>query len=917
MAADYDRHGAAARRIAEEHFAPRPRAGAAARGRRGGAVTRAAAHRGERHARRRARPGRRLLGGAAVRARAARGSGTRSFVEPVADASRRRCLRYFRRVAAASAWTRARSSTRDRRPVGLAAELRRPPRRRPAAEHLRRAGRRGAAGRASPCASSRPRPGLQPALAAAEGIDLGLARHTASSRSAARSAAPAARSRPAASTGYRRCSRSCSTVAGGGRPRTTRADDGRQLAGYGSVEHDGVHYGQKAHSMRALLDLPRCTGARFVLALAIHPDERADLRRAAAPRLAAAGPAGGRRHPGAYRGVHPGLAGGARHRQERLRGLAPAAGSAIAASATSPRAGRSSRRRPASAPSCRPARGCSRSDASEAAAAIESVRARLRGGTARGARPRRGRLRLRPRARAAAGVSVSDAELAAGLRAALGGRSSWRPAGHGPPHEPADGGAARSTASWLLFKDLAAGPRPPRPAFLIDPLREIAVYREILGARGGRRAGAATRPPWRRRAAAWLVPRARRRRAAVAGAATARPGRKAARWLAGLHAGGRPPARGTSLRHDAAVLRRWLRRGESGRRAGALAGGRGRRRSTAVAELAACRRPPARGVLPVERARRRPGSMPRIHPLDWEMAGVGPGVMDLAALSSGAWSATQRGGSGAYRAALPTAPADRPALAGARHAACGGRAVAAAGAGVVGHRPSTPTTGPARPRLAARARGMMGAAADRQRRRLRPAPRCQPGHHRAHRHGRRDQRQPDGARAAARGGGGAGAARTRRWRRPAPRPGRVGSTTADGARATRSSTGRRAAVGARSAGSSRRFARWSAGPRRTWTPTSTCTATSPCARSSPPRPPSSAYRCAITPLRPLLRGVLRSGPAAGRRCPSHHPRRPARLVHELPEGRRSSPATQRAAAPPGPPTAPSASRSSRRCAIPR
>ncbi len=47
--------------------------------------------------------------------------------------------------------------------------------------------------------------------------------------------------------------------------------------GYGSVEHDGVHYGQKAHSLRLFMNLPQHTPERFVLALAIHPDERKDL----------------------------------------------------------------------------------------------------------------------------------------------------------------------------------------------------------------------------------------------------------------------------------------------------------------------------------------------------------------------------------------------------------------------------------------------------------------------------------------------------------------------------------------------------------------------------------------------------------------------------------------------------------------
>jgi hypothetical protein len=47
--------------------------------------------------------------------------------------------------------------------------------------------------------------------------------------------------------------------------------------GYGSVEHEGVHYGQRVHSMRPLMSLPRLTGAKLRLALAIHPDEKPDL----------------------------------------------------------------------------------------------------------------------------------------------------------------------------------------------------------------------------------------------------------------------------------------------------------------------------------------------------------------------------------------------------------------------------------------------------------------------------------------------------------------------------------------------------------------------------------------------------------------------------------------------------------------
>jgi hypothetical protein len=47
--------------------------------------------------------------------------------------------------------------------------------------------------------------------------------------------------------------------------------------GYGSVERDGVRYGQKVHSLRPLVGLPRRTPERFLLALSIHPDEERDL----------------------------------------------------------------------------------------------------------------------------------------------------------------------------------------------------------------------------------------------------------------------------------------------------------------------------------------------------------------------------------------------------------------------------------------------------------------------------------------------------------------------------------------------------------------------------------------------------------------------------------------------------------------
>ena len=48
--------------------------------------------------------------------------------------------------------------------------------------------------------------------------------------------------------------------------------------GYGSIELDSVLYGQKAHSLRKFFALPRLTPETLMLALAIHADERADVK---------------------------------------------------------------------------------------------------------------------------------------------------------------------------------------------------------------------------------------------------------------------------------------------------------------------------------------------------------------------------------------------------------------------------------------------------------------------------------------------------------------------------------------------------------------------------------------------------------------------------------------------------------------
>ena len=57
--------------------------------------------------------------------------------------------------------------------------------------------------------------------------------------------------------------------------RTTRAafTTVANWRSYGSVQHDGMFLGQKAHALRPLMELPRKTQTPFALALAIHPSE--------------------------------------------------------------------------------------------------------------------------------------------------------------------------------------------------------------------------------------------------------------------------------------------------------------------------------------------------------------------------------------------------------------------------------------------------------------------------------------------------------------------------------------------------------------------------------------------------------------------------------------------------------------------
>jgi hypothetical protein len=71
--------------------------------------------------------------------------------------------------------------------------------------------------------------------------------------------------------------------------------------GYGSITYNSVFYGQKAHAWRELMTLPDKTRERFVVALAIHPDETRDLEKLAAHGWKLVDPARVSDTPGRYR----------------------------------------------------------------------------------------------------------------------------------------------------------------------------------------------------------------------------------------------------------------------------------------------------------------------------------------------------------------------------------------------------------------------------------------------------------------------------------------------------------------------------------------------------------------------------------------------------------------------------------------
>jgi Ser/Thr protein kinase RdoA (MazF antagonist) len=183
--------------------------------------------------------------------------------------------------------------------------------------------------------------------------------------------------------------------------------------------------------------------------------------------------------------------------------------------------------------------------------------------------------------------------------------------------------------------------RAAKPQFLHDPLREIVVYRDVLSrlALGTARYYGSLVDPGRQRFLLFIEK--------LAGVELWQIGEielweEVARWLATFHEKAPVIASPHLLSYDAAFFAGWPER------ARAFAGGDvvsrvAARYDDVVATLRALPQTFVHGEFYASNILvARDGNAPRISPIDWEMAGVGPALVDLAALTSGRWSGGER-----------------------------------------------------------------------------------------------------------------------------------------------------------------------------------------------------------------------------------------------------------------------------------
>jgi aminoglycoside phosphotransferase (APT) family kinase protein len=213
---------------------------------------------------------------------------------------------------------------------------------------------------------------------------------------------------------------------------------------------------------------------------------------------------------------------------------------------------------------------------------------------------------------------------------------------------------ADGSVAPLVLKDLGRDARLPeaarvKPAFLLDPRREIETYRNILG-------------PYELGAPAMIgaaMDEATQRYLLllkkVEGVPLWQVGdlgawRAAARWQAATHARLAADAAALAtparlLRYDEAYYARWHERAESALRRASRPDAHRLLRAycTGISLLLRLKPTFIHGEFHASNVLVEP--LPagvRITPVDWEMAALGPGLMDLADLTAGKWTPAQR-----------------------------------------------------------------------------------------------------------------------------------------------------------------------------------------------------------------------------------------------------------------------------------
>lgn len=239
-----------------------------------------------------------------------------------------------------------------------------------------------------------------------------------------------------------------------------------------------------------------------------------------------------------------------------------------------------------------------------------------------------------------------------------------------------EGELVRLVLKILGSPGLQASAAMAKPLFLHDPLREIELYRHVFADRpelGVPALHSTVVEPEHDRY--WMLLE-RVAGSELSGAAEVEVWLAAARWLAGMHAELGPlvdypstPGITRLLRYDRDFLRMWVTRAQSIVRAqdsvlpaelrmgmNRLAG----RYEGVVQRLLEMPRTVIHGEFhPANIVVRQEGGTARVCALDWEMAGIGPHLLDLAALLAGvAEDERRREIAVAYRQALPRAIRD-------------------------------------------------------------------------------------------------------------------------------------------------------------------------------------------------------------------------------------------------------------------